>query len=70
MKGLGLVRFAITMPMSGPYKQIVALLDRLERQSRFLIVDQIQLHVRTDTGADLTFALSAYFKPEPGGHGH
>jgi Tfp pilus assembly protein PilO len=69
VKELGLVRFAITMPMSGPYKQIVALLDRLEHQTRFLIVDQIQLHVRSDAGADLTFALSAYFKPEPGSHG-
>jgi Type II secretion system (T2SS), protein M subtype b len=69
VKGLGLVRFAITMPMSGSYKQIVGLLDRLERQARFLIVDQIQLRARSDAGADLTFALSAYFKPEPGGHG-
>lgn len=69
VKGLGLVRFAITMPMSGPYRQIVALLDRLEHQGRFLIVDEIQLRARTDAGADLTFALSAYFKPEPGSHG-
>jgi len=69
VKGLGLVRFAITMPMSGPYKQIVALLDRLERSARFLIVDQIQLRVRTDVGADLTFVVSAYFKAEPGSHG-
>jgi hypothetical protein len=71
VKGLGLVRFSITMPMSGPYKQIVALLDRLERSARFLVVDQIQLRVRTDVGgADLTFVLSAYFKAEPGSHGH
>jgi len=69
VKGLGLVKFAITMPMSGPYKQIVALLDRLERSGRFLIVDQIQLRVRSDVGADLTFVVSAYFKAEPGGHG-
>ncbi|MFI5183884.1 MAG: GspMb/PilO family protein [Vicinamibacteria bacterium] len=69
VKGLGLVRFSITMPMSGPYKQIVALLDRLERSSRFLVVDQIQLRARTDVGADLTFVLSAYFKAEPGSHG-
>jgi hypothetical protein len=69
VKGLGLVRFSITMPMSGPYKQIVALVDRLERSARFLVVDQIQLRVRTDVGADLTFVLSAYFKAEPGSHG-
>jgi hypothetical protein len=68
VKGLGLVRFSITMPMSGPYKQIVALLDRLERSARFLVVDQIQLRVRTDVGADLTFVLSTYFKAEPGSH--
>ena len=69
VKGLGLVRFGITMPLSGPYKQIVALLDRLERSSRFLIVDQIQLRVRSDVGADLTFVVSAYFKADAGGHG-
>jgi hypothetical protein len=69
VKELGLVRFAITMPMSGSYRQIVALLDRLERSTRFLIVDQIQLRARTDAGADLSFGLSAYFKPEPGSHG-
>ena len=69
VKGLGLVRFSITMPMSGPYKQIVALLDRLERSTRFLVVDQIQLHVRTDVGADLTFVLSTYFKADSGSHG-
>ena len=68
VKGLGIVRFSITMPMSGPYKQIVAFLDRLERSTRFLVVDQIQLHVRTDVGGDLMFVLSAYFKAEPGGH--
>jgi len=68
VKGLGLTRFAITMPMSGPYRQIVAFLDRLEHSTRFLVVDQIQLRVRSEGGADLLFGLSAYFKPEAGGH--
>jgi Tfp pilus assembly protein PilO len=66
VKGLPLVEFAITMPLSGPYKQIVAFLDRLERSSRFLIVDELQLHSRTDVGADLALSLSAYFRAEPG----
>lgn len=66
VKGLSLVRFVITMPLSGPYKQIVAFLDRLEHSSRFLIVDEVQLRGRTDVGADLSFALSAYFRAEPG----
>jgi Tfp pilus assembly protein PilO len=70
VKGLPLVEFVIAMPLSGPYKQIVAFLDRLERSSRFLIVDEVQLHSRTDVGADLGFSLSAYFRAEPGeGHG-
>ena len=66
VKGLALVEFVIAMPLSGPYKQIVAFLDRLERSSRFLIVDEVQLHSRTDVGADLAFSLSAYFRAEPG----
>ena len=69
VKDLALVEFVIAMPLSGPYKQIVAFLDRLERSSRFLIVDEVQLHSRTDVGADLAFSLSAYFRAEPGG-GH
>ena len=66
VKGLALTEFVIAMPLSGPYKQIVAFLDRLERSSRFLIVDEVQLHSRTDVGADLAFSLSAYFRAEPG----
>ena len=65
VKGLA-VEFVIAMPLSGPYKQIVAFLDRLEQSSRFLIVDEVQLHSRTDVGADLAFSLSAYFRAEPG----
>jgi Tfp pilus assembly protein PilO len=64
LKDLPLVEFVITMPLSGPYKQIVAFLDRLERSPRFLIVDGVQLRGRSDVGADLSFHLSAFFRAE------
>jgi Tfp pilus assembly protein PilO len=62
--GLPLVEFVITMPLSGPYKQIVAFLDRLEHSPRFLVVDGVQLHGRSDVGADLSFHLSTFFRAE------
>jgi hypothetical protein len=69
VKKLALVRFVITMPLSGPYKQIVGFLDRLERSSRFVVVDQVQLRSRSDVGADLSFALSTYFREGVSGGG-
>jgi Tfp pilus assembly protein PilO len=64
VKGLGLWRFGMTMPLSGPYRQIVAFLARLEQAPLFLVVDDVQLRVRTDVGGDLAFHLSAYFKDD------
>jgi Tfp pilus assembly protein PilO len=64
VKELGLVRFGMTMPLSGPYRQIVAFLARLERAPLFLVVEDVQLRVRTDVGGDLAFHLSAYFKDD------
>jgi Tfp pilus assembly protein PilO len=66
IKGLGIVRFGTTMPLSGPYRQIVAFLSRLERAPLFLVVDDVQLRVRADEEGDLAFHLSAYFKDEAG----
>jgi hypothetical protein len=65
VKDLGLVQFGTTMPLSGPYQQIVAFLGRLERAPLFLVVDEIQLRVRTDAeGGDLAFHLSTYCKED------
>ena len=70
LKDLGLLRFGMTMPLSGPYKQIVAFLARLERAPLFLVVDDVQLRVRSDAGGDLAFHLSTYFKDDSkGSHG-
>ena len=67
VKGLGVMRFGMTMPLSGPYHQIVAFLGRLERAPLFLVVDDVQLRVRSDVGGDLAFHLSAYFKDDSKG---
>jgi Tfp pilus assembly protein PilO len=64
VKGLGLWRLGMTMPLSGPYPQIVGFLRRLERAPLFLVVDDVQLRVRSDVGGDLAFHLSAYFKDD------
>lgn len=63
------VRFRISMPVSGAYGQVVALLDRLERSEHFLTVDEISLRERPQNGAgaaDLSLTFSAYFKAPPG----
>jgi hypothetical protein len=61
-----LVRFVITMPLSGTYRQLVSFLDRLERSRQFLIVEQLQLHERQGKGADLSVVLSTYFRDDDG----
>ena len=68
VKGLALTRYAITMPVSGTYRQLTAFLDRLERSSHFLTVDQVNLRKRGAGGeADLDVALSAYVHSAPRG---
>jgi Tfp pilus assembly protein PilO len=73
VKGLGIVQFESTMPLSGPYPQIVAFLSRLERAPLFLVVDDVQLRMRNDSaGGDLAFHLSTFFKADSedeGSHG-
>lgn len=75
VKGYPLVRFSINMPLTGTYEQLASFLERLERSPQFLIVDQIQLNERRGEGgasADLSVALSAYFRKEKeagGSHG-
>jgi Tfp pilus assembly protein PilO len=66
VKGLGLVRFGTTMPLSGPYRQIVAFLGRLERAPLFIVVDDVQLRARTESGGDLAFHLSTYCRDDSG----
>jgi hypothetical protein len=64
VKGLPLDRFEIEMPVSGTYRQLVALVQRLERSQYFLTLDEVSLRqgVGRGSAAELTLGLSAYFK--------
>jgi Tfp pilus assembly protein PilO len=67
VKGLPLTRYAITMPVTGSYRQLTAFLDRMEGSSHFLTVDQVNLRKRVAAGeADLDVAMSAYVRSSPG----
>jgi Tfp pilus assembly protein PilO len=67
LKGLPLVRFHITMPVTGSYAQLASLLDRLEKSRRFITVDQVALREEGNAGqAQLSLTLSAYFRSEAG----
>lgn len=60
-----LVRFRIQTPVSGSYRQVVAFIERIERSSLFLTVDEIALRERPQDGAgaaDLSLTFSAYFR--------
>ena len=67
VKGLKFVRFGIQMPVTGRYQQLVALIEKIERSDRFLVVEEIQLRGRTDAGVDVSFILSTYFSSEEAG---
>src|SRR5262249_48865046 len=65
VKQAPLVRFGITMPITGTYQQLVQFLDRIERSKEFLTVDQVSLRGKEGSGADLNVELSAYFRSGP-----
>jgi Tfp pilus assembly protein PilO len=65
VKGLPLTRYSITMPVSGNYRQLTAFLERMERSSHFITVDEVRLQKRTAGGdADLDVTMSAYVRSE------
>jgi Tfp pilus assembly protein PilO len=65
VKGLPLTRYAITMPVTGNYRQLTAFLDRMERSGHFLTVDAVNLRKRAAGGeADLDVTMSAYVRSE------
>jgi hypothetical protein len=67
VKGLPLDRFVITMPVSGTYRQLVALVQRLERSQHFLTLDEVRLAGEAQgRGAELSLTLSCYFKTGEG----
>ena len=65
VKGLPLTRYAITMPITGNYRQLTAFLERMERSPHFMTVDQVNLRKRAASGeADLDVSMSAYVRSE------
>lgn len=65
LKDAPLTEFAIRMPLSGTYAQIVTFLGRMERSSRFIAVDQLSL-ARGEAGQKpkLEVGLTAFFKAD------
>jgi Tfp pilus assembly protein PilO len=61
LKDTPLVRFGITMPISGSYDKLVSFLEGIERSKQFLIVDSMTLRERLGEGVDLNVEMSAYF---------
>lgn len=65
VKGLPLTRYAITMPVTGNYRQLTSFLERMERSGHFLTVDAVNLRKRAAGGeADLDVTMSAYVRSE------
>jgi len=55
------------MNVSGTYHELAAFLDRLERSSYFVTVDQIQIGKREQGGeATLDISLSAFYRVADG----
>jgi Tfp pilus assembly protein PilO len=61
--GEGVAQLQMKMSVSGTYHELAAFLDRLERSSYFVTVDQIQIGKRDQGGqAALDIALSAFYR--------
>jgi len=66
VKGARLERFEITMPVTGTYRQLVALMGRLEASSYFLTLDEVKVRGGAEGGqAQLDLVLSCYFSKGP-----
>ena len=61
--GQGVAQLQTRMSVAGTYRELVAFLDRLERSTYFVTVDQIQIGKREQTGeASLDISLSAFYR--------
>jgi hypothetical protein len=65
VKGSPVSRFAVSMPLSGSYEQLVGFLRKLEHSRHFVIVERIRLREGQST-AHLDVELSVYFRGEKG----
>lgn len=63
IKGTGLVRCEMTLPLDGSYANLTDFLTRIEGASRFIVVDQLALS-RDQEGARMNLQLSAIFRSE------
>jgi len=65
--GPGVAQLHMKMNVSGTYRELAAFLDRLERSSYFVTVDQIQIAKRDQGGeAGLDITLSAFYRVADG----
>lgn len=64
VEGLPLVKFAITMPITGTYRQVTGLVSELERSSYFLTLDEISVRQQGNQEGSIALNLlfSAYFR--------
>jgi len=61
--GEGVAQLQTRMNVSGTYRELAAFLDRLERSTYFVTVDQIQIGKRDQGGeAGLDITLSAFYR--------
>jgi len=60
---VGLVRFAISVPLVGDYRNLRQFMSKIENSENFLIIDSVTLGGSRDGGAllDLNIQLSTYF---------
>lgn len=66
IRGTGLVRCLIDLPLDGTYRELTSFLARIETAKRFIVVDQMSLS-RNEEGAKMNLKLSAVFKEEDAG---
>lgn len=57
---LPLIRFEVSLPVSGSYKELMGFLDALERSPRFVIVEKVRYQDKEGGSPDMNVTLSAY----------
>jgi Tfp pilus assembly protein PilO len=66
VKDARLERVAVTLPLEGSYRQLVAFLRETEGSRRFLTIDRVSMRAQGESGAALQVELSSYLRAEPG----
>ena len=61
IKGTGLVRCKVTLPLDGSYVSLTGFLSRIGSTPRFIVVDEMAL-AQDEQGARMNLTLSAIFK--------